>query len=129
MIILKTKIFARWARREHIKDSMRFDAVERAEKGLIDADLGGGVVKQRIARRGKGKSGGYRTVLLYRCGHRAVYVYGFAKNEKDNISPLELDAFKQLAAVLLKLSHDEIREAITNGAIVEVKKVDQSENV
>jgi hypothetical protein len=73
-------------------DKVLAEAVERAEKGLIDAELGGGLIKQRIARPGKGKSGGYRTVIVYRSGELAVFMYGFAKNVRENIEDRELYA-------------------------------------
>jgi hypothetical protein len=59
--------------------------VRRADRGLVDADLGGGVIKQRVARTGQGRSGGYRMLLAYREGHRAVFLYGFSKSERENI--------------------------------------------
>jgi hypothetical protein len=76
----------RFARKAVLDDGARCRAVADAERGLIDADLGGGAIKQRIARRGQGKSGGFRVVILYRRGSRAFFVYGFAKNERANIS-------------------------------------------
>ncbi len=85
MRVLKNPWFARFARKEKISDSALCEAVARAEKGLIDADLGGGVLKQRVARLGSGKSGGYRTLILYRSGERAVFAFGFAKSGMDNI--------------------------------------------
>ena len=82
-------------------DDRLCEAVERAESGLIDANLGGGLIKQRVARLGQGRSGGYRTVVAYRRLGRAVFLYGFAKNERDNIGPDDLAALKKLAAVYL----------------------------
>ena len=78
-------------------------AVRDAERGLIAADLGGGVIKQRIARPGQGKSGGFRTLIVFRAGTRAIFVHGFAKNEKDNIEREDLAALKRLAAEMLAL--------------------------
>ena len=98
MRIFKTKWFVRFARRERIKDHALLDAVARAEEGLIDADLGSGLLKQRVARAGEGRSGGYRTIIAYRAGDRAVFLYGFAKNERDNIGDDELATIKELAA-------------------------------
>ena len=69
--IFKNGWFSRFARRENIKDAVLVDAVARAERGVIDADLGGGVIKQRIARPGQGKSGGYRSIILFRKGTQA----------------------------------------------------------
>ena len=97
MRIFKTKTFARFARAAGIGDAALRKAVEGAERGLVDAELGGGVIKQRIAREGGGKSGGFRTIVLFRSGERAIFVHGFAKNERDNIDEDELRAFKMLA--------------------------------
>jgi len=121
MRIFKTKIFARFARRSVLADAALCEAVARAERGLVDADLGGGVIKQRIARRGEGKSGGFRTIVLFRAGERAVFVYGFEKNDRDNIDDEELAEFKKLAALLLVYDDGEIDEALASGALVEVK--------
>ena len=96
--IFKNKSFARFARKARIADAALCEAVGNAERGLIDADLGGGVIKQRIARSGGGKSGGFRTIILFRAGARAFFVHGFAKNDQDNIRDDELAAFKMLAA-------------------------------
>ena len=96
MRIFKTKTFARFARAASLGDAALRKAVENAERGLVDADLGGSVIKQRIARAGGGKSGGFRTIVLFRSGERAFFVHGFAKNETDNIGVDELRAFKML---------------------------------
>src|SRR6266436_7057973 len=84
--IFKSRWFERFARKEGIADAALRDAVSRAEKGQIDADLGGGVIKQRIARPGQGRSKGYRTIILFRHRARAFFVYGFAKNQRANTS-------------------------------------------
>ena len=91
MKVFKTKEFVRFARREKIADARLCEAVDRAVRGLIDADLGGGLIKQRIARPGQGRSGGYRALMAFRSGRRAVFVYGFAKSERDDIGPDELE--------------------------------------
>ena len=80
MRIFKTKWLLRYARRERIADRSLSEAIERAGRGLIDADLGGGIIKQRVARSGQGRSGGYRMLVAYREGTRAVFLYAFAKN-------------------------------------------------
>jgi len=99
--VFKTKPFAKFARKARLADGKLRGAVAEAESGLVDADLGGGVVKQRVAREGAGKSGGFRTIILFRSGDRAVFVHGFAKNDRDNIRDDELAAFKMLAVELL----------------------------
>ncbi len=79
MQVFKTRWFARFARNERIADASLLEAIQRAERGLIDADLGGGLIKQRLARQGKGRSGGYRTIIAFRSGHRAVFIYGLCE--------------------------------------------------
>ena len=91
-----TKPFTRFASREGIADAALCEVVRRAEAGLIDADLGGGVVKLRLARKGRGKSGGFRVIVLFRRGARTFFVYGFAKSDRDNIRRDELRAFRNL---------------------------------
>lgn len=86
----------------------------------MDADLGGGLVKQRLARAGQGKSGGYRTVIAFRPGDRAVFLYGFAKNERSNISAEELDEFRRLARGFLELTAQQIRALIAEKELMEV---------
>lgn len=99
---------------------MLCDAVERAGQGLVDADLGGGVVKQRIARPGSGRSGGYRTILLLKIGMRVVFAFGFAKSARANIDRSELDGFKALAEELLAYDDEQIEKVLEAGALTEV---------
>jgi hypothetical protein len=87
MQIYKTRWLARFARQEHIADKSLLEAIARAERGLIDADLGGGLIKQRVARQGQGRSGGYRMIVAYRAQDRAVFFYGFAKSDRENVEP------------------------------------------
>lgn len=120
MRIFKNKVFTRFAKKSGISDAALCKAVIDAERGLIDADLGGGVIKQRVAREGGGKSGGFRTMVLFRTGTRAFFVYGFAKNERDNIELNELTEFRRLAARMLNYSDAELRHAISNNKLIEV---------
>jgi hypothetical protein len=119
--VLKNPWFVRFARKERISDSALCDAVARAEKGLVDADLGGGVIKQRVARPGAGKSGGYRTLILYRSGERAVFAFGFAKSGTDNIDERDEARLKALAELTLGFSDLEITQLVEGGKLVEVK--------
>ena len=120
MRIFKNAWFERFARKQKIPTALLCEAVQRAEQGLIDADLGGGVIKQRVARHGQGRSGGYRTLILYRQAHRAFFVYGFAKSEQANISAVEEAAFKQAARYVLDLTDEQIAALIQNGQFQEV---------
>ncbi len=119
--VLKNLWFVRFARKERISDAALWDAVARAEKGLVDADLGGGVIKQRVARSGAGKSGGYRTLILYRAGERAVFAFGFAKSDLGNIDEKDEARLKAAAGLTLGLSDLEITELVEAGKLVEVK--------
>jgi len=119
--IFKLASFAKFAQKQDISEESLRGAVERAEKGLIDADLGDGVIKQRIARKGEGKSGGFRTIIIFRSMERAFFVYGFAKNEQGNIRRDEKTALKSLAPYLLNLSEEGVNALIEDGAYVEVK--------
>jgi len=121
MRVFKTKPFARFASREGIADEELCEAVAQAERGLIDADLGGGVIKQRLAQEGQGKSGGFRTILLFRRGVKAFFVYGFAKSDRDNIRRDELKAFRKLAGEMLTLDDKALAAAMRNGTIMEIE--------
>jgi hypothetical protein len=119
--ILKTKWFQRFARKEGIEDAVLADAVARAEKGQIDATLGGAVIKQRIARPGQGRSGGYRAIIVFRQGDRAVFMYGFSKSARANIGVDEEKEFKEAAKHVLSLTEDYLAELVRQGDFVEVK--------
>jgi len=120
--IFKTRWFARFARRERISDARICEAVRRAEAGLIDADLGGGLIKQRVARPGQGRSGGYRVLVVFRPVDRAVFIFGFSKSARENISPDELETAKKVAAYWLEASPAEIDDAIEEEKLVEVRR-------
>jgi hypothetical protein len=119
--VFKTKWFARYARRERIEDSTLRGAIERAERGIVDADLGGGVIKQRVARSGQGRSGGYRVLIAYRFGDRSVFLYGFAKNERENIEEDELATLREIASGWLEADDKGLNKAIEKGILQEVQ--------
>ncbi len=121
MRVYKNKAFARFARKEGISDLKLREAVKAIETGKIDASLGGGVIKQRLARPNAGKSGGYRTIILYRNGDKAFFVFGFAKNDEENISDDDEKAFRKLASIVLNLAEDELAKQVKAGYFVEIK--------
>ena len=96
MRVFRNAWFGRFVRKEKIAADVLWDAVERVDRGLIDADLGGGVIKQHIARPGAGKSKGFRAIVIFRKGDKAFFVYGFPKSELGNIADDELEQFKTL---------------------------------
>ena len=121
MEVYKTKIFARFARRERIKDDVLCEAVARAERGLIDADLGSGVIKQRLPRQGQGRSGGYRAIVFYRTAERTGFVDGFAKSYQDNIDDDDLKLFRELAVEYQAYVSLEITALLAAGEWIEVE--------
>jgi len=94
-------------------------AIAEILAGTVDADLGGGVFKQRLRRKGQGKSGGFRTILLLRVGSFGIFAYGFAKNERANITQEELSAWRQIAKELLP-SQPAVKAAVAEGKLIEV---------
>jgi hypothetical protein len=120
MRIFKTKWLARFARREGIDDQSLRAAIERAEQGLIDADLGGGLIKQRVARPGRGRSGGYRMIVGYRVKNRAVFLLGFAKNERENIEDNELLSLREAAERWLAADAVRIQKELELGNLQEI---------
>lgn len=126
MRIFKNKPFARFAKKARIADEDLCRAIDDAERGLVDADLGGGVIKQRIARTGGGKSGGFRTIILFRAGDRAFFVHGFAKSEQANIGNDELTEFKRLATYLLAYDNRALAAALAAGILLEVISNDEA---
>jgi hypothetical protein len=118
--IFKTKWFRRYARRERIADDSLREAITRAERGLVDADLGGGSNKQRVARAGQGRSGGYRMLAAYRLGERAVFLYGFAKGERENIDPDELLTLREIGTEWLAADAEQVARALKEDALQEV---------
>jgi hypothetical protein len=118
--VFKTKAFARFAGKARLGDAVLCEAIAAAERGLIGADLGGGVVKQRVARQGQGKSAGFRVIILYKRGARAFFVHGFAKSDRANIAQDELEALKELAAEMLPYDDRAVATAVESGALTEV---------
>jgi hypothetical protein len=118
--IFKTKELARFARKEGIGEDALCEAIDRAERGLIDADLGGDLIKQRVARPGQGRSGGYRTVTVWRAGQRSFFVHGFAKNRRANLTSRELKDFQDLGKLLLGYGDGAIDAALAAKELLEV---------
>jgi hypothetical protein len=127
MRIFKTKWLARFARREGIDDQRLREAIERAEQGLIDADLGGGLIKQRVARPGRGRSGGYRMIVGYRVKNRAVFLLGFAKNERENIEDNELLTLRSQAERWLVADAARLQKELELGNLQEINHDEENE--
>ncbi len=120
MKVFKTKEFARFSRRADVDDERLCEAVDRAEGGLVDADLGGVLIKQRIARKGQGRRGGYRTLMAFKSKSRAVFVYGFAKNERDNVGPDELEFWRRVAGAYSAMTEEQL------GALIDARELTEA---
>lgn len=127
MSVYQTKDFVRFARKERISAKALLRSAADVAQGHFDADLGGSVFKQRVARSGAGKSGGYRTILFFKAGRHTFFAYGFAKSERANVSTKELRALKKLADELLGYSAAKIAVAEAAGELIELVDEDGNE--
>lgn len=118
--VFKTRHFYKWMRKTTLTDAALCQAVQEMSNGLIDADLGGDVVKKRVALPGRGKSAGTRTLVATRRGARWFFVFGFEKSERANVSSAELEALQTLASELLALSGSQLDEAVDDGSLQEI---------
>lgn len=118
--VFKTRQFARWMRQTELTDAALCMSVREMMAGLVDADLGGHVLKKRVAVPGRGKRGGVRTLVATRRGSRWFFVYGFEKKEKANVSRAELEALQWLARELLDLTAEQLELSIQDGALQEI---------
>lgn len=119
MNIYKTRWFSRWARKEGLEDKALLDAVTELERGLADA-LGGYVYKKRVALPGRGRRGGARTLVAFRRGSSAFFIFGYPKNERANITDRELEALQLLAKELLSYSEQQLQAAVRAGELFKV---------
>jgi hypothetical protein len=126
--VFKVKTFARFAKRERLTDASLSAAIAQAQRGLIDADLGSGLVKLRVARAGQGKRGGYRVLIAFRSKLRAVFLFGFAKSDLDNIDDDQLATLREIAASWLAANEDKIERAIKDGLLLEVLHDNEEED-
>ena len=120
MRILKYRTFHKWAKLEGLSDSSLKKAINEIDQGLFEANLGSGLYKKRVAKKGFGKSNGYRTILAFKQNDRAIFMYGFAKNERDNIDNKEEIIYKKLARYFLGITEITLDVLIKNGELFEV---------
>ena len=124
--VFKTRHFLRWMRKTELSDPALCQAVVEMKQGLIDADLGGGIVKKRLALPGRGKSSGARTLVATNRGNRWIFLFGFEKNDRANVTTQELEALKKIASDLLKLTPKDLDVLVTQGELQEICHDDQT---
>ena len=118
----KTSDFKKWADKEGITDQCLLNAVDEMNRGLVDAEICRNVVKKRVAREGQGKRGSYRTLLAFRANDKAFYIFGFAKNDRENINNSEKDAIRALADEFFAMTEQQIQRSIEAMKLYEVTK-------
>ena len=121
MRAFKTRVFDRWVGKVGITDTVLLKAVVDIERGLINADLGGHLFKQRVALPGRGKSGSTRTLLATRFAGTLFFLFGFEKNDRENITQRELGIYQSLAGHLVALDKTQIETALKAKELIEVK--------
>ena len=120
MRILITKHFYKWAKKQKISPDRLSTAAVEVLNGHYEADLGGHIIKKRVATHNQGKRGGIRAIIFYRKDDKLIYIHGFKKNEKDNISPSELAAFKSMARIFEDMTDKQLNHSIDIGNFMEV---------
>jgi hypothetical protein len=124
LLYLKTRWFNKWALKQSLTDRSLKIAIDNLETGSGVTNLGGSLFKIRISREGEGKRGGYRALIAYKNNDRVVFLFAFAKKEKDNITHNELKALKKLAVDIINLETTEVKRQIDLGNLIELE-VDQ----
>lgn len=120
MKIIKTKWFTKWAEKNYIYDETLIKSSQEIINNKYEVDYGSGVIKKRIASKGRGKSGSVRTIVAYKKAQHCFFIYGFEKSAKSNISKAEEKALKIIAKQLLDFSETELLKQFNSGALVEV---------
>jgi len=123
--VFKTKYFNKWAEAHKIENCNLISAIQELCHGSTDSDLGNFLHKKRIARQGQGKSKGYRTIIALKINDKAFFVYGFAKNDLENIDAKTLKAFKQMSKDLMSMNIDRIELALSKNELIEVDNHDK----
>ncbi len=127
MRIFKNKWFHRFANKEGITDSELKEVVKRLENGQFYADLGSGVYKMELARKGEGKHGGYRSIVMFKSEFRSFFVYCFPNSKKDNIEDDDLRYYKKQAKERFSLTDEQINEWLKNHSLIEIVQEEEGE--
>ncbi len=122
MLKLKTKWFHKWSRKNSVSDGNLLKTIENVSNNLGTSNLGYGLFKVRTPKIGQGKSGSFKTILVYKESDIAIFIYGFAKNEKENLDKEELRYFKKLAKDLLEIDRKKYLELEKLGNFISIKE-------
>lgn len=117
MNAFESQWFKRWSKKNGLKKADLLDALERTINGSGVVNLGGNIYKIRVAKNGQGRNGGFRTILIFKKGKRSLFIYGFEKNDQDNIDKGTLADYKKFAVTFLNYTDDDINRLVNNGTI------------
>lgn len=120
MQILKNKAFNKWAKKENLDDRLLLKMVQEMEQGLYEGNLGGGIYKKRMPIAGRGKRGGGRAIVAFKLSRITIFIYGFSKKQKDDLTDEEKEVLQDLAKVYFSYSESELSKAINAGKLIEV---------
>jgi hypothetical protein len=126
MRVLYDKEFSRFVKRSGLTEEMLCVTAKEIERGLVDAHLGGFLIKKRVRKPGMGKSGGYRTIVAYQHGNRLMFLHGFDKNDKDNITSRELSALHEFGDLYMSYAEAKVDELVACGLLTEVRCHEQN---
>jgi hypothetical protein len=121
---LSTKWFKKWSKKVKLTNNDLLEAIDDLEDGASTTDLGSHLFKVRVSREHSGKSSGFRTIIIYQENEKAIFLYGFGKNEKQNISKAELQYFKKLGNDLLALNAKQLEDVIGQKILFELEDVE-----
>ena len=119
---LSTKWFKKWSKKVKLANDDLLGAISDLEDGLSTTDLGSHLFKVRVKREHSGKSSGFRTIIVYQENEKAIFLYGFGKNEKENIDKSELQYFKKLGDDLLALNSEQLEESIRQKILFDLEE-------
>ena len=120
MQILKTRLFDKWARKERLSDALLKNAITEMESGIIDTAIGAGIYKKRIPLIGRGKRGGARCIIAYKTHSKAFFIFGYAKNARENITQEERRIIKSLADEVLNYTPEQLKILVKDKKLIEV---------
>jgi len=120
MRVFKTRAFQRWMNKQPLTNEALRAAITEIDNGLVEANLGGFLYKKRLALPGRGKRGSVRSLLAVKRADKAFFLYGFEKNQRDNLEVNELKAYRLIAAILAGYTDSELEERLRDRSLIEI---------
>ncbi len=121
MKILSTKWFKKWYQKVNLSNQDLIKAINNLENRLSSANLGNYLFKIRVKRQDSGKSAGFRTIVIYQKNDKAIFIYGFGKNEKSNFTKSEFQYFKRLAYDFSVLKNEQLEQLVKQKRLFDIE--------